>query len=193
MNLDLILASTSPFRYELLQRLHLSFQTFAPNIDESPLPDETPAAWVQRLAVQKAQAAQQRYPRALIIGSDQMAVMGDEILGKPHNHYNAVKQLKKASGQQIDFLTGLSLLNSESGEIQTDMVKFSVVFRTLTDAQIENYLYKDQPYHCAGSFKSEGLGITLLERVEGTDPTAVIGLPLIRLTRMLEQQGMNII
>ena len=193
MNLELILASTSPFRYEMLQRLHLLFSTFSPDIDETALSDETPTDLVLRLAEEKAHAASRAHPNALIIGSDQMAVIGHHILGKPKSHDNAVKQLQMASGQQVDFLTGLSVLNSQTGNMQTDMVKFSVIFRQLSDAQIENYLQKDQPYNCSGSFKSEGLGIALLERMEGVDSTAVIGLPLIRLTRMLENEGMTII
>jgi septum formation protein len=189
----LVLASTSPYRREVLSRLHLPFETFAPNVDETPLPGETPSALVVRLAEAKARAAQSAYPDALVIGSDQVAVIGERILGKPGNHQQAVEQLSQASGRQVDFLTGLCLLNTQSGAIQTDMVHFGVLFRQLSARQIENYLRQDKPYNCAGSFKSEGLGIVLLERMVGSDPTAVIGLPLIRLVRMLEADGFHIV
>ncbi len=189
----LVLASTSPFRKEVLNRLKLPFETFAPNVDESPLIDETPSQLVLRLAETKAHAAQSTYANALVIGSDQVAVIGDTILGKPGTHEQAVKQLTSASGQQVDFLTGLCLLNTNTHKTHTDVVRFSVTFRQLTNEQIENYLQKDKPYNCSGSFKSEGLGIALLERMVGSDPTAVIGLPLIRLVRMLEAEGMHII
>jgi len=189
----LILASTSPFRKEILNRLHLSFETFAPDVDETALPGELPAILVVRLAELKARAAQINYPQALIIGSDQVAVIDDTILGKPGSHEQAVKQLSAASGKQVDFLTGLCLLNTYTGKTQVDIVRFSVTFRHLTAQQIENYLLKEKPYNCSGSFKSEGLGIVLLERMMGSDPTAVIGLPLIRLVRMLEEEGIAII
>lgn len=189
----LVLASTSPFRKEVLSRLHLPFETFAPNVDETPQSHEPPQNLVTRLAEMKARAARKAYPQALIIGSDQVAVIGDQILGKPGNHDRAVEQLSEASGQRVDFLTGLCLYNSITETRQTDMVVFSVVFRQLTRAQIENYLAIDQPYNCSGSFKSEGLGIALLERMEGSDPTTVIGLPLIRLIRMLEKEGVGVV
>ncbi len=189
----LVLASTSPFRKEILNRLHLPFETFAPNVDETALPDELPAILVVRLAELKARAAQINYPQALIIGSDQVAVIDDTILGKPGSHEQAVKQLSAASGKQVDFLTGLCLFNTHTGKTQVDIVRFSVTFRHLTAQQIENYLLKEKPYNCSGSFKSEGLGIVLLERMMGSDPTAVIGLPLIRLVQMLEAEGIAII
>ena len=191
--LPLVLASTSPFRKEVLERLHLPFSTFAPNVDESPLDRETPSELVQRLAEKKARVALDTHPKALIIGSDQMSVLKDRVIGKPGNHDNAVAQLKAASGQRVDFLTGLCLYNSATGAIQTDLVHFSVHFRQLSDEQIEGYLKQDQPYNCAGSFKSEGLGIALLDGMEGTDPTAVIGLPLIRLVQMLESQQVKVL
>lgn len=191
--LPLILASTSPFRKEVLERLHLPFETFAPDIDESPLADESPSDLVQRLSEEKAKAALNYYPNALIIGSDQMSVLDDKIIGKPGTHDKAVAQLKAASGRRVDFLTGLCLFNSATGETQTDLVRFSVHFRQLSDDQIRGYLKQDQPYNCAGSFKSEGLGIALLDGMEGTDPTAVIGLPLIRLVQMLEQQQVKVL
>ncbi len=185
----LILASTSPYRRAVLQRLRLDFSTFAPEVDESPRPGEIPANLVVRLAEDKARAARAAYPEALIIGSDQVAVLGDTVLGKPGTHERAVEQLSMASGRQVDFLTGLCLYNARADQAHLDVVRFSVVFRQLSPEQIENYLRRDQPYNCAGSFKSEGLGIVLLERMVGSDPTAVIGLPLIRLTRMLEAEG----
>jgi len=190
--LPLILASTSPFRKSVLSRLPIPFETFAPEVDETALPSECPAALVSRLAELKAKSAKTTYPQALIIGSDQVAVIDDTLLGKPGNHEQAVKQLNKASGKQVDFLTGLCLLNTNTNQVQLDVVRFSVKFRQLTASQIENYLYLDKPYNCSGSFKSEGLGIALLERMIGSDPTAIIGLPLIRLVRMLEAEGIQV-
>jgi len=189
----LILASTSPFRKNVLNRLGITFNTFAPGIDETPLAQESPEALVTRLAELKARSAQTIYPNALIIGSDQVAVIGSTILGKPGNHERAVQQLTMASGQQVDFLTGLCLFNAKTNQVQVDNIRFSVIFRQLTHSQIENYLQQDKPYNCSGSFKSEGLGIILLEKMVGNDPTAIIGLPLIRLARMLEAEGLTII
>jgi septum formation protein len=191
--LPLVLASTSPFRKSVLERLHKPFKSFAPKVDESPLLNEVPAKLVQRLAELKANSAQSSYPQALIIGSDQVAVIDDKILGKPGNHEQAIKQLTFASGKQVDFLTGLCLLNTKTSQSQTDIVRFSVKFRQLTLNQIDNYLRKDKPYNCSGSFKSEGLGIALLDQMFGNDPTAIIGLPLIRLVRMLEVEGIKVI
>jgi septum formation protein len=187
--LPLILASTSPFRAALLQRLALPFATFAPDIDETPLEGETPEAMVRRLTAAKAGAARPHYPAHLVIASDQCAVCDGIILGKPGNHENAIKQLAGFSGKRVRFLTGLALLNTSSGQLHLDVVPFSVHFRQLSPAQIERYLQKEQPYNCAGSFKSEGLGITLFERMEGEDPNALIGLPLIRLTSFLTNEG----
>jgi len=192
-NYPLVLASTSPYRKSLLQRLQLDFETFAPEVDETPLAEESPRQLVKRLAQLKAQAAQAAYPKALIIGSDQIAVLGKQIIGKAGHHEQAVQQLLAASGQPVDFLTGLCLLNSVTQHSQTEIVRFRVIFRHLTLAQIENYLNKEKPYNCSGSFKSESLGISLLERMSGDDPTALIGLPLIRLVRMLENQGVKVI
>ncbi len=185
----LILASSSPFRAQLLAQLGLQFQCVSPDIDESPQPGETAPALVQRLAVAKAQAVASHYPQALIIGSDQCALLNGQILGKPGNHANAVTQLQAARGQSVVFYTGLCLLNSASGHLQCEVVVYQVQFRLLTDAQIEHYLQREQPYHCAGSFKSEGLGIALFERLHGEDPNALIGLPLIRLVAMLSAEG----
>lgn len=189
----LVLASTSPFRKNLLERLGIPFETYAPHVDETPLLPESPAALVIRLAELKARAAQSTYPNALIIGSDQVAVNDGIILGKPQTHEQAIQQLRAVSGKSVDFLTGLCLFNTVTHSAQIDMVRFSVTFRQLTLSQIENYLHREKPYHCAGSFKSEGLGIALLENMRGNDPTALIGLPLIRLVQMLETEGMLVI
>ncbi len=192
--LPLVLASTSPFRKSVLNRLNIPFETFAPEIDETSQPSESPTVLVTRLAESKARSAQSTYPQALVIGSDQIALLDDNtILGKPGTHEQAIKQLSLANGKQVDFLTGLCLLNTKTNQIQIDVVRFSVIFRKLTVQQIENYLHQDKPYNCSGSFKSEGLGIVLLERMLGSDPTAIIGLPLIRLVRMLEAEGVVIL
>jgi septum formation protein len=187
-SLPVVLASTSPYRKELLQRIGIDFKTIAPDVDESSLPGETPENLVKRLAEAKARVIGKTC-QALIIGSDQVAASGDEILGKPGAHENAVVQLRKLSGKLVTFQTGLCLLNSTTNEIQVDIIPFRVQFRKLDEQQIERYLRADKPYNCAGSFKSEGLGITLFERMDGDDPTALIGLPLIRLTSMLIQAG----
>jgi septum formation protein len=186
--LPLILASTSPYRKELLERLGLPFETLAPSADETALAGETPPELVQRLALLKARTVGATR-QGLIIGSDQVASTGNTILGKPGNHSNAAAQLSFLSGKRVSFFTGLCLLNSVNGDLQADVVPYHVQFRTLSSAQIDRYLRTEQPYNCAGSFKSEGLGITLFERVEGDDPTALIGLPLIRLTTMLVNAG----
>ena len=191
--MQLVLASTSPFRKSVLEKLGLPFDCHAPEIDETPRPDETPAQLVERLSIAKAQAVAAHFKQGLVIGSDQVAVIDDEILGKPGNHENAVGQLERASGKTVTFLTGLALVNAESGAIQAEVVPFKVVFRQLTQPQIVNYLNAEQPYNCAGSFKSEGLGIALFDRLEGDDPNTLIGLPLIRLIRMLEKEGMTVI
>lgn len=189
ISLPVVLASTSPFRKELLQRLGITFATAAPDVDESPLADETPEALVRRLSEAKARAIGQSC-KGLIIGSDQVATTGRDILGKPGTHVHAAEQLRDLSGRLVTFHTGLCLLNSLTGEAQVDVIPFKVQFRQLDEAQIERYLQADQPYTCAGSFKSEGLGITLFERMDGDDPSALIGLPLIRLTTMLARAGL---
>lgn len=190
---QLILASSSPYRKELLHRLGLPFNAIPPQADETPLPGESPESLVARLAGAKAHAIALQHTDALIIGSDQVAVLDGETLGKPGNHDNAVKQLANASGKRVEFLTGLCLLNSATRRMQVDVIPFAVVFRVLSAAQIENYLRHEQPYNCAGSFKSEGLGIALFDKLEGEDPTALIGLPLISLVRMLEHEGVRVI
>ena len=187
-NRVLILASSSPYRAELLDRLGLDYTTASPDIDESALPGERPDTLVERLAELKARAVGEHHP-GLIIGSDQVATIDGDILGKPGNHGNAVEQLTRLSGKRVTFHTGLCLLDTTRHELQADVVPFTVQFRRLSPEQIERYLRAEQPYNCAGSFKSEGLGITLFEKMSGEDPTALIGLPLIRLTTMLGNAG----
>lgn len=185
----LVLGSTSPFRRELLGRLGLVFDCDAPDIDESHRPDETPEQLVLRLAEAKARAVAERHPNALIIGSDQVACIDGDILGKPGDRARAIEQLSRASGKIVTFYTGLCLFNSASGDSQLICEPFRVHFRNLPRHQIERYVDAEQPFNCAGSFKSEGLGITLFERLEGDDPNALIGLPLIRLVQMLDREG----
>ncbi len=191
--MKLVLASTSPFRKQLLDRLHLDYATDSPDIDESPLPGEPVEQMVIRLAEAKARAVAALHPNALIIGSDQSAVLNNTILCKPGGYEKAFAQLKNASGQKIIFQTGLCLLNSNTGQAQTCCVPYTVVFKQLQDKQIDHYLKKEQPYNCAGSFKSEGLGIALFERFEGEDPNALIGLPLIKLIEMLNKEGLEVL
>ncbi len=188
----LLLASSSRYRQELLSRLHLPFDSCAPQIDETPLPGEDAERLVRRLAESKARALAERYPDHLIIGSDQAAVLGDSILGKPHTFERAKQQLRAASGTSVSFLTGLALLDSGSGRIQVDCIPFTVHFRELDDGRIERYLELEQPYDCAGSFKAEGLGISLFRATEGEDVTSLVGLPLIRLVDMLLNEGVEI-
>lgn len=191
-NPKLILGSSSPFRKMLLERLMVPFSTANPDIDETPLPNESPIELVERLAIEKAKAIAANHPNALIIGSDQVAMHGDEIVGKPHTHERAVQQLKTASGKEIHLYTGLALINSKTGAIQSEVVPFTVHFKELSEQVIESYLRKEEPYNCAGSVKSEGLGIALLNRFEGDDPNALIGLPLIRLIAMLENENFSL-
>jgi MAF protein len=188
----LLLASSSRYRQELLSRLRLPFDTCAPEIDETPLPDESAEQLVRRLAERKARALAERYPDHLIIGSDQVAVRDGTILGKPHTLERAKQQLLSASGGSVKFLTGLALLDSMNDRLQVDCVPFTVHFRTLDEARIERYLKAEQPYDCAGSFKAEGLGISLFRSTEGEDVTSLVGLPLIRLVDMLMIEGVEI-
>lgn len=183
----LVLASSSPYRRALLCRLGLPFTTQAPMIDETCLPQETAEAMVRRLASAKARAVAE--PDSLVIGSDQCAVQDNHIVGKPQHHEQAVAQLKRWSGRAVTFLTSLCLLDCERDFEQVDVVAYSVHFRELTAAEIERYLRTEQPYDCAGSFKSEGLGVALFTRMEGSDPNALVGLPLIRLCEMLAAAG----
>ncbi|SFP90349.1 MAF protein [Geopseudomonas sagittaria] len=190
--LPLILASSSPYRRALLERLRLPFDCQAPEIDESPLPGESAEQLVCRLAEQKSRALASRHQQHLIIGSDQVAALDRQILGKPHTFERAREQLRAASGASVTFYTGLCLHNSQSGHTQTACVPFTVHFRPLDDASIERYLRLEQPYDCAGSFKSEGLGISLFRSTSGEDATSLIGLPLIRLVDMLLAEGVQI-
>lgn len=191
MTPSILLASTSSFRQALLRKLGLPFITAAPDVDESPQPGENAEALVIRLAVAKAQALAGTYPRHWIIGSDQVCVLDGAIAGKPHTAENARVQLRAASGQAITFYTGLALFHPASGRLLQCCEPFVVHFRTLTDAEIAGYVEKEQPLQCAGSFKSEGLGICLFDRLEGRDPNTLVGLPLIALNGMLQQAGIN--
>jgi len=188
----IVLASTSVFRKQLLEKLNIEFETASPDIDESALPGESPQQLVERLSALKAQAVGNAFPDSLIIGSDQVACIDGKILNKPGNFENALKQLQIASGKVVTFYTGLTLFNSSNGATQTICDTYKVHFRTLNDEQITRYLEQEQPYNCAGSFKSEGLGISLFEKLDGDDPNALIGLPLIRLINMLEKENLNI-
>lgn len=190
--LPLVLASSSPYRRELLTRLRLPFTWGAPQIDESRRPDEDAETLVHRLSLEKAQALSATHSQHLIIGSDQVAVLDSQIIGKPHTLERAREQLMAASGNSVTFLTGLTLLNSATGQQQTDCVPFTVHFRRLSEAQIMRYLTAEQPFDCAGSFKSEGLGISLFRSTEGSDSNSLIGLPLIRLVDMLQASGIDI-
>lgn len=191
--LPLLLASTSPYRRSLMERLDLEFSVCSPDVDETPRAGESPMDLVRRLAEAKARAGAAQAGRALVIGSDQVAVVGGEVLGKPGSAERACAQLTRLSGQRVVFLTGLCLFNSAEDRTQLEVVPFSVVFRHLSSTQIQDYVRREQPFNCAGSFKSEGLGIALFERMEGDDPTALIGLPLIRLVGMLEAEGLAVL
>ncbi|UXL39754.1 Maf family nucleotide pyrophosphatase [Pseudomonas fragi] len=190
--LPLLLASSSVYRRDLLARLRLPFSCSSPDIDESHRPGESAIELVKRLSLEKARALSASHPNHLIIGSDQVAVFDGQIIGKPHTHDKARQQLMNASGNSVSFLTGLCLLNSHTGLHQTDCISFTVHMRTLSTEQIERYLLAEQPYDCAGSFKAEGLGVSLFQRTEGDDATSLVGLPLIRLVSMLLAEGVDI-
>jgi septum formation protein len=190
---NLVLASTSRYRRELLSRLHMPFATVAPNVDETPQPGESPSQTALRLSVLKARAVAAQFPDALIIGSDQVLMLNSEQLGKPGNYANAFAQLKKMQGNAMVFHTALTLLNSNTGRAQTRDIPTVVHIRKLSDAQIDAYLKKEEPYDCAGSAKSESLGIALMERIDSPDPTALVGLPLIALTEMLMNEGLDVL
>ncbi len=183
--MQIILASSSEYRKALLSRLGLPFECISHDIDETAKPGESPQALVERLAIGKAKAIGQEHHPALIIGSDQVAVLDGKIIGKPEDHQAAVEQLKEASGNEVNLYTGLCLFNTETGVTQHCVEPYSVVFRRVNDEQIEQYLRKDQPYNCAGSLKSESLGIAMLSKLQGDDPNTLVGLPLIRLVDML--------
>lgn len=189
----IVLASTSPFRRELLSRLGLPFETANPAVDETRLAGESPEATALRLSEAKARAVGAQYPDALIIGSDQVACLNGEIFGKPGTHENAVRQLQTMRGRQVNFFTGLCLLNTENGVAHVLGVPTLVTFRDLSDREIENYLHREQPYNCAGSAKSEGLGIAVIASMEGEDPNALIGLPLIALCKLLRLENVNVL
>jgi septum formation protein len=188
----IVLGSTSPFRRALLEKLGVNFEVDSPDIDEQQQSGESPERLVTRLATEKAKAVANNHQKALVIGSDQVACIDDQILGKPGNRENAINQLSLASGRKVTFYTGLCLLNSTTGVNQVLCEPFHVYFRPLKLQQIERYLDAEEPYNCAGSFKSEGLGIALFSRLEGDDPNSLIGLPLIRLISFLEKEGIYI-
>ncbi|MEI7377107.1 nucleoside triphosphate pyrophosphatase [Dickeya chrysanthemi] len=187
----IVLASTSIYRKALLEKLGLPFVCAAPDIDETPHDGENAVSLVRRLAISKARALANRYPNHLIIGSDQVCVLKGAITGKPHTPENAIRQLQQASGQCITFYTGLALFNSSTAHLQSVVEPFDVYFRTLSTREIERYVDIEQPLDCAGSFKSEGLGITLFDRLSGRDPNTLIGLPLITLLELLREEGVN--
>jgi septum formation protein len=189
----LILASSSTYRRELLEGLQLPFTTIAPDVDETPLDGEEPETTALRLAQMKARKVAEQHPKALIIGCDQVAALDGLQLGKPLTHDNAVKQLRLMRGHSVTFYSALCLYNASLNRMQTEVVLYVVQFRDVSDAQIENYLTKEQPYHCAGSAKSEGLGIALIQAMHGDDPNALIGLPLIKLINMLQNERVNVI
>jgi septum formation protein len=189
----LVLGSTSRYRRELLERLRIPFEVAAPHVDEAPLPGEAPLALAQRLALAKAQAVAAQYPHAVVIGSDQVADLHGEPLGKPGTHARATDQLRRMRGQVVVFQTALAVVCLETGFVQQDVAAVRVLFRDLSDAEIEAYLIAEEPYDCAGSAKSEGLGIALLERIDNDDPTALIGLPLIRTARMIRAAGVKLL
>lgn len=189
----LILASSSTYRSELLSRLRLPFQIAAPEVDETPLIGENAQQTSWRLSRSKAQAVAAQHPDSLIIGSDQVAFLDNQQLGKPHTHANAVRQLSAMRGKTVIFYTSITLLNALTGDIQTEVAINRVNYRNLTDIEIENYLLKERPYNCAGSTKSEGLGIALISSMEGDDPNALVGLPLIILVKMLSTQNVKIL
>lgn len=189
----LILGSTSVYRRELLERLRIPFGTESPHVDETPLPGEQPAALACRLALAKAQAVARRFPEHVVIGSDQVADLHGQALGKPGTHERAVAQLRQMSGQTVIFQTAVAVVCQQTDFCQQTLAPVKVIFRHLDDAEIESYLMAEQPYDCAGSAKSEGLGITLLSAIENDDPTALVGLPLIRTSQMLRAAGIDLL
>lgn len=188
----LILASSSPFRKELLARLNIGFECISPEIDESQHKNEQPGEYVQRLAIEKAAKIGEKHPDCLVIGSDQCSVNAGEILGKPRDHHHAIEQLRNASGKTVEFITGVSVSHQQSGWHREWTESFLVDFRDLSSEEIDRYLQIEQPYNCAGSFKSEKLGVSLCRSMRGDDPTALIGLPLIRLAQCLREFGLQI-
>jgi septum formation protein len=189
-NLRLVLASTSPYRRQLLERFGQRFTVAAPDVDESPLPGETPIDLVNRLARDKAEVVARRSPKSIVIGSDQLALLGREVLGKPGNPERCIEQLKAASGQRLTFHTAVHVIRSDSGSNESHLDVTTVHFRKLGDDEIARYVARERPVNCAGGFKAEALGISLFERIESQDPTALIGLPLIWLSGALRRAGM---
>ena len=190
---NLVLGSTSPFRKSIFEKLNIPFQCAKPDIDETPQINESSVALLECLAIEKAKAVARQHPDALIIGSDQVALCDDEILGKPHNFENGVIQLNKFSGKIVMFYTGLCVYDSKTKKTLSIVEPFNVHFNVLSQQDIENYLHAEQPYNCAGSFKSEGLGICLFKKLEGNDPNTLIGLPLIRLVALLKEHGLDVL
>ncbi|CAH9055231.1 7-methyl-GTP pyrophosphatase [Pseudoalteromonas holothuriae] len=193
MKIPFILASSSVFRQSIFKKLNLPFESFSPDIDESPLKNETAEQLVIRLSECKARSALKHFNSGLVIGSDQVALHNGQILGKPHNKKNAIKQLSTFSSDKVTFLTGLCLFDIKNNKSKTIVEPFSVYFKTLTLSQIEAYCDAEKPYQCAGSFKSEGLGICLFDKLEGDDPNSLIGLPLIRLNELLAEHGIDVL
>ena len=193
MAMSLVLASSSPYRRELLRRLCLEFVVDSPDIDETSQPGETARELVERLSIQKAKAVARRHRDSLVIGSDQVLTIDKDIIGKPRDFSTNVSQLQRASGRRVEFVTGLCLLNSATGGVQSDVVFFNVTFRVLEPRQITSYVQRERPFDCAGGFKSEGLGISLFETMHGEDPTALIGLPLMKLVTMLKCEGVDVL
>ena len=189
----LILGSTSRYRRELLQRLRVPFEVVSPDVDETPLANEAPQALATRLALAKAKAVAALHPNAVVIGSDQVADLNGEPLGKPGTHERAVLQLQRMRGQTVVFQTAVSVVCQASGFEQTELAQIKVRFRDLSDTEIEAYLHAEEPYDCAGSAKSEGLGIALLDAIDNDDPTALIGLPMIRTARLLRAAGIDLL
>jgi MAF protein len=193
MTPKLILASTSPFRKSLLDKFNINFSVASPNVDETPFKNETAQALVERLSIEKSKSLKQQFDSGIVIGSDQVALFNGLILGKPHTKEKAIAQLSSFSGQKVTFLTGLALYNIETNQVVSTVEQYQVQFRELTSKQINNYLDIEQPYNCAGSFKSEGLGICLFERFIGDDPNSLVGLPLIALNRLLLEWDIDIL
>jgi len=189
----LVLGSTSVYRRELLERLRLPFSVAAPHVDETPLPGEAPEALARRLALAKARAVAEQHPEAIVIGSDQVADLQGQPLGKPGTHERAVAQLQAMRGKTVVFQTAVAVVCKATGFEQQDLAAVQVQFRDLSDTEIEHYLQAEKPYDCAGSAKSEGLGISLLDAIDNDDPTALVGLPLIRTCRMLRAAGLNLL
>jgi septum formation protein len=192
-NRKLILGSTSPYRRDLLARLRVPFETCSPEVDETPRPGESPRELACRLALAKARAVANKFPQAIVIGSDQVADLDGEPLGKPGNHERAVAQLRQMRGKTVIFQTAVAVVCADTGFEQVDLAPVKVIFRQLTDQEIETYLRAEMPYDCAGSAKSEGLGIALLESIDNDDPTALVGLPLIRTCRLIQAAGIRLL